>query len=98
MSFKYCLALALLPCAVGAQAPDPANAQARVPAASYVSAFNNYRSATVQATTPDLAWRDANARVEKEGGHGMHAAMPMPASAEQPATKTDPHAGHAGHQ
>jgi hypothetical protein len=114
MSFKYCLALALLPCAAGAQqgspagAHDPADAQQRVPAAAYASAFKDYRSAADQEATPDQAWRGANARVEKEGGHGMHAAMPMPAPVEQPASKAtpgariksevNPHAGHEGHQ
>ena len=95
MSFKYCLALALVPCAAYAQqgAPDPADAQVHVPAASYASAFNDYRSATVPATTPDLVWRSANALVEKEAGHGMHAAMPKP----KPEIEIDPHAGHEGH-
>lgn len=71
MPFKYCLALALalVPCVAGAFAPDPADAQARAPAVNYASAFNNYRSAPDQKTTPDQAWRFANSQVEKEGGH-----------------------------
>ncbi len=101
MSFKYCLALALLPCAAGAQQSNPADANVSVPAASHVSAFNNYRSATGSTTTPEQTWRAANARVGSEagGGHGMHAAMP--AMPEQPArevkTGADPHANHVNH-
>ncbi len=107
MSFKYCLALALVPCAVGAQQNNPADAQARVAAAPYVSAFNNYRSADYPTTTPDLAWRSANARVGSEagGGHAMHAAMPSMSPQHQPPpvevkvkTAADPHAGHTGHE
>jgi hypothetical protein len=106
MSFKYCLALALVPCAVGAQQSNPADANVSVPAASYVSALNNYRSADALTTTPDRTWRAANARVGSEagGGHAMHAAMPsMSSQQHQPAvevkvkTGADPHADHLHH-
>jgi hypothetical protein len=72
MPFKYCLALARRPCAAGAQQSDPADAQARVPAATYAFAFKDYRSAADQKTRPDQAWRCANAQVEKENGLGGH--------------------------
>ena len=105
MSLKYCLALALVPCAVGAQQINPADPLASVPAASHVSAFKDYRSATAAKTTPDRAWRPVNAQVGSEagGGHALHGAMPaMPALHQPPpvAVKTglDPHAGHTGHE
>ncbi len=108
MSFKYCLALALVPCAVSAQQNNPADANASVSAASHASAFKQYRSADALTTTPDRTWRAANARVGSEagGGHGMHAAMPsMSSQQQQPAvevkakvkTGANPHADHLHH-
>jgi hypothetical protein len=103
MLFKYCLALVLVPCAVGAQQSNPADANASVAAASHVSAFKEYRSADAPTTTPDRTWRAANARVGSEagGGHAMHAAMPsMSSQQHQPAevkTGADPHADHVDH-
>jgi hypothetical protein len=108
MSFKYCLAMVLVPCAVGAQQNNPADPLASVPAASHVSAFKDYRSADYPTTTPDLAWRSANARVASEasGAHGMHAAMPSMSPRHQSPpvevkvkvkTGADPHANRADH-
>jgi hypothetical protein len=102
MSFKYCLLLALAPCVAQAQQSDPADAQARVPAAPHVSAFKDYRSADYPTTTPDLAWRFANARVASEAGGAMHAGMHVMDHVEVKTgvnlkTKVDPHADHPQH-
>jgi hypothetical protein len=99
MLFKYCLALVLVPCAVGAQQSNPADANASVAAASHVSAFKEYRGAGHPETTPDQTWRAANARVGGEAG-GMHADMPSMYTSHQPAevkTGADPHADHVDH-
>ncbi|CAL61742.1 conserved hypothetical protein; putative exported protein [Herminiimonas arsenicoxydans] len=91
--------LVLLPLAVLAQAvlqqPDPADADAAVPAPGYTSALNNYRPAKDQAATPDKLWRAANDEVQNPAGHAGHT-METESSDAAPAPKTDAHAGH-GH-
>ena len=100
MSFSLRLAiagLALLPLAALAQAiqQHPADAHAVVPAASYISAFNNYRPATDQAATPDKLWRAANDEVQNPAGHAGH--ITGTGSSDTASTpKTDAHAEH-GH-
>lgn len=46
--------------------PDPADADARVPAATYRSAFEGYRRLEGEARTN---WRAANEEVRRVGGH-----------------------------
>jgi len=46
--------------------PDPADADARVPAVTYRSAFESYRRLEGEART---AWREANEEVDRVGGH-----------------------------
>lgn len=100
MSFSLRLTiagLALLPLAALAQQiqqqPDPADAHAAVPAPGYTSAFNNYRPATDQATTPDKHWRAANDEVQNTAGHAGH--MTGAGSSDTAsAPKADAHAGH----
>jgi hypothetical protein len=67
---------------------NPADAQARVPAVEYRSAFADYRT----FREPEVeSWREANDRVRDLGGHkGM--AKPEAAPTEKPAA-----GGHAGH-
>ncbi|MFT5644742.1 MAG: hypothetical protein ACI83P_002303, partial [Janthinobacterium sp.] len=90
MSLKYCLALALLPCAVAAaQAPNAADAGAAVAAASYASAFEHYRSAADAPTTPDQAWHAANEQV-KNAGHSMPMTDSMPMTHSMPMTDSMP--------
>lgn len=67
---------------------NPADAQARVPAAQYRSAFADYRT----FREPEVqSWREANDRVRDLGGH-KGTAKPEAAPAEKPAA-----GGHAGH-
>lgn len=109
-------ALALLPFVAAAQQTrehiDPADAQASVPAAAYVSAFTNYLRATDEQAAPDQVWRRANEAVQGQGGHGnSHYIESQPAAGtptmtdpqgavswqQQSAGNTDSHAGHGGH-
>lgn len=46
--------------------PDPADPEARVPAATYRSAFEGYRRAEDAARA---SWREANEEVRRVGGH-----------------------------
>jgi len=46
--------------------PDPAEAQAPVPASSYRSVFEDYRN--LEEPKP-IAWRDANDEAARVGGH-----------------------------
>lgn len=52
--------------AQGGKRPDPANPEARVPAAAYRSGFEGYRKHDLSKQTP---WRDANEAVGRVGGH-----------------------------
>jgi hypothetical protein len=106
-------ALALPPlAAIAQQAPEPADANAWTPALGYVSAFENYRSATEEKASPDKGWRAANEEVQSEGRHSGHAmdpgsspgssapkvnAAPAQQDEQRVVPKTAPHAGHAGH-
>lgn len=109
MSLSYwrgAAVLALLPLAATAQQGEPAgpaDPNAPVPAAQYISVFRNYRAAPDAQSTPDQAWRAANEAVAGRDAHAGHG--PMPASAAgnavpAPATPApaNPHAGHGGHQ
>lgn len=89
MSFSYLLAAAAfisLPLDAAAQTtklqPDPSQANASVPEASYSSAFERYQVAADEQGTPDKTWRAANNEVEKLRGHAGHidAASTAPAS------------------
>lgn len=65
----WCLLAALAAGTATAQSgprPDPANPEARVPAATYRSAFDGYRRAEGEARTN---WREANEEVRRVGGH-----------------------------
>lgn len=46
--------------------PDPADPEARVPAATYRSAFDGYRRVEGEARKD---WREANEEVRRAGGH-----------------------------
>lgn len=70
--------LASLPLALAAQQPsarpDPIDANAAVPAASYKSAFDNYQPASLdQQPSADKVWRIANEAVAKPDPHAGHA-------------------------
>ena len=65
----WCLLAALAAGIATAQSgsrPDPANPDARVPAANYRSAFDGYRRVEDAART---SWREANEEVSRVGGH-----------------------------
>jgi hypothetical protein len=107
MSFSHWIlvaVVALLPLTATAQQsqqPGPADANATVPAISYVSAFENYRATPEEKATPDQLWRAANEEIVRDdphAGHGGGMAMPgMKPEAVAPKTSTsqpDPHAGH----
>lgn len=87
MSIKYWLACAVwLPVAAVAQTsvqvPAPGDAHVAVAAPQYESAFKDYRAATEEMETPDVAWRSLNDTARELGGHAGHikgsvnAAMP----------------------
>ena len=93
--------LALLPVAAIAQqvqAANPADANAAVPEAGYVSAFANYRIAADDQQTPDRAWRGANEEVGRSDPHAGHMAMPgmkaQPGTQHASPTQSNPHAEH----
>ena len=106
MSFLYwptVATLALLPAAAiaqQAQQAGPTDAHAPVPASSYVSAFENYQTATDNQSSPDAVWRAANEEVGRSDPHAGHGAMPgmsaQPAARQSNAHQPDPHAGHIG--
>ncbi|KAB8065023.1 hypothetical protein [Janthinobacterium violaceinigrum] len=124
MKYLFSLALAAgvaLP-ALAASAASPAaampspsapqEAQAAVPATTFRSAFSGYRPAADDEATPDQAWRAANDKVGKAGGHmGMMKmeghkmqghkmeghAMPMDHVQPKPADKPAPQHQHEGH-
>jgi hypothetical protein len=85
-------ALASLACAVAAQQaperPNPLDANAAVPAASYKSAFDNYqRTSSDQQPSADKVWRIANDEVAKpqaQTGHPIEtaAASSLPEKAQ----------------
>lgn len=65
----WCLLAALAAGTATAQSgsrPDPANPEARVPAATYRSALEGYQRAEGEART---SWREANEEVRRAGGH-----------------------------
>ena len=65
----WCLLAALAAGTATAQSgsrPDPANPEARVPAATHRSAFEGYRRLEGEART---GWRGANEEVGRVGGH-----------------------------
>lgn len=79
MSYKYLFALAAwiaVPIAAIAQQTQPqhspTDSTALVPAASYESAFKNYRAASEDNKTPDKVWRAANDEMGSLGGHAGH--------------------------
>jgi hypothetical protein len=92
---------AMLPPAASAQQPlqqpDPADANAPVPASGYVSAFKNYRAAADEKASPDKVWRAANEEVQSQGEHAGHMKDPGPGNAS-PATKADALEGQQGQQ
>ena len=104
MSFAHWIAVAAvasLPLAATAQVSrqaGPTDANATVPPIGYVSAFDTYRAAPDEKTTPDQVWRTANEEITRQAMHGGHAAMPgMVATRPEPKTdaaQSDPHAGH----
>jgi len=104
MSFLYwpkVAVLALLPVAAIAQQVRPANpadANAAVREAGYVSAFGKYRIAVDDQETPDRAWRAANEEVGRSDPHAGHMAMPgmkaQPGTQHASPTQTNPHAEH----
>ncbi|MGK5056203.1 hypothetical protein ACQ4WY_04580 [Janthinobacterium sp. LB2P49] len=115
MKHLFSLTLAVLPLAASAASPAastpapsaPQEAQAPVPAATYRSAFAGYRPAAEDDATPDQAWRSANEKVGKAGGHmGMMKMeghkmeghkMPMDKPSPKPATQSAPQHQHEGH-
>jgi hypothetical protein len=78
------------------QQPDPADANAPVPASGYVSALKNYRAAADEKASPDKVWRAANEEVQGEGEHSSHMKDSGPGNAP-PATKADALEGQQGH-
>jgi hypothetical protein len=102
---------ALMPLAATAQQTqqfNPAEADAPIPTAGYVSAFEGYRTTPDEQVSPGKAWRAANEAVKSNDAHAGHGSMPpMGAAASVPkagnpaadtpgamAPKSDPHAGH----
>lgn len=78
--------------------PDPADPAARVPAASYRSAFEGYRP---MADAPVSDWREANDAVAKAGGwralaREAQAPDEKPAAPSQKAAPAKPAAGGNG--
>jgi hypothetical protein len=70
--------------------PNPLDAQAKVPAVEYRSAFEGYRPFAEQEPRD---WRNANEEVRTAGGH----AGPKPG--QGPGHKTSkPEPGHGGHK
>lgn len=89
MSFPYWLTVAALvvtPLAATAQQTslglDPLDANAPVSPTGYISAFENYRVAGDEETSPDKLWRDANNEMKNLGGHAGHMKAAQPASTE----------------
>jgi hypothetical protein len=109
MSFSFwpkaaALALLLPVAALAQQARPlgPADPSAPVPAAGYVSAFANDRTAPDGQASPDKVWRAANQEVGPNGPHAGHVPMPglkaQPPALQSSSVQPDPHAGHgAGH-
>ena len=118
MAFSHWIAVAavaFLPLAATAQQsqpPNPTDANATVPAVSFLSAFDNCRATPGEKTTPDQVWRTANEKITRQDMHGGHVMMPGmgPASygkpmsmlgmeATKPGPKSDPALFdlHAGH-
>ncbi|UQV43262.1 hypothetical protein KIV45_14780 [Janthinobacterium lividum] len=100
-------ALAASPAASTPAPSAPQEAQAPVPAITYRSAFAGYRPAAEDDATPDQAWRSANEKVGKAGGHmGMMKMeghkmeghkMPMDKPSPMPAAQPAPQHQHEGH-
>ena len=105
------LAATSLAAATTAQSrPDPLDAKAVVPAASYESSFSQYRHLGDEKA---VSWRDANDTVARIGGWRVYAreaqqpdaapaaaagaSAPQPQPGAVPATQPSP-AGHAGHK
>lgn len=88
--------------AQSAQRPNPLDANAKVPAAEYRSAFDGFRPFAEE----DLAdWRKSNEEVGAAGGHAGHQAgqsrgeptsKPQPGSQESSGRQA-PQGGHGGH-
>lgn len=74
--------------------PDPADTKAPAPAATYESAFRDYKP----YEDPEIArWRDVNNEVGRLNGHIGHVRMQATPGAKPPA-KPDAHGGHRGHK
>jgi hypothetical protein len=75
--------------------PNPLDASATVPAASYKSAFDNFQKLpSNEQPSPDKLWRAANDEVAKSGAHSGHAAQEAAAApAAAQATPVD-HSKH----
>lgn len=99
-SIARCLAgvAALLATAAQANAPrpDPLDAAAKVPPASYRSAFQGYRP---YADAEPAPWRESNELVGRIGGWRTYAkeAQQPEAPASAPAKPASPSTGHGGH-
>jgi hypothetical protein len=92
-------ALASMPFAAGAQQrpgpPNPLDANAAVPAASYKSAFDDYqRASTDQQPSADKVWRMANDEVAKPRPHTGHAIETANASLPPEKTQAADHGKH----
>jgi|GEM_PF-2252544 len=81
--------------AAQAQAIQAADANVKVPAPAYLSAFKTYRPMAEDSESPDKAWRTANSAVRAEAGHagqmhhhGQASAHPSMNERDQPNEKT----------
>jgi hypothetical protein len=98
-------AAAAQPASVPARRADPLDAEARVPAVAYTSAFSRYPRAAESKAIP---WRDANDTTARIGGwraYAREAQQPDPAASAPaaPAIRPDARAmpmppGHGGHK
>lgn len=89
------LAAACAPVYASAQsAPKAQDADAKVPAPAYRSAFADVRPAQ-EAATPDKVWLQANRELAAQPGHAMH--MQMQSEMPKAETSEDPHKGHHEH-
>jgi len=74
--------------------PDPADTKAAAPAATYESAFRDYKP----YEDPEIArWRDINNEVGRLNGHIGHVRTQTKPAANPP-SKPDAHGSHRGHK
>jgi hypothetical protein len=91
--------LAVLALPLHAQQRSADDARADVPAIRYQAAYE-YKTAPLDASTPDRHWRTANRTVADsapEHAHHGHQADPAPAANKEPAPPAQDHHHHGEH-